>query len=255
MNKDINQKLQALYQAYTQNLPAKLAAIVQGWAALNEHWQLEALRNFHREIHSLCGSAAIYGYEDLSHAARELEIYLKALDDAAAGQTPAIVADVSRLLNKIMAQAAPQPAAANAVLPSAVIPLAAPVVTASVMPQLYLIAKNIPAANDLQQDCNAAGFGLQVFPDVTSFSKSHPEAVNYTQGVILIGNLPAVTPPELQSLLHFRNTDLLIIFLSDEDDKVMQLMPLNLVGKEHATPKTLPKHLLSAVHGRIKSNN
>ena len=66
MHSNIQEKLKALFDAYTENLPAKITALLAHWKRLTEYWDPADLRDFHRDVHSLCGSAGTYGYKRLS---------------------------------------------------------------------------------------------------------------------------------------------------------------------------------------------
>lgn len=81
MDKEVNNKLQALFDDYTQNLPAKINQIEQAWLEQINQFNQKKFQDFHRHVHSLCGSAGTYGYTELGKAARTLEIYIKNLLD------------------------------------------------------------------------------------------------------------------------------------------------------------------------------
>jgi diguanylate cyclase (GGDEF)-like protein len=75
----VKEKLQTLFISYAKKLPNIINAIAKQWSNLQEHYDLEQFKNFHRDVHSLCGSAGTYGYIELGKSARQLEIYLKSL--------------------------------------------------------------------------------------------------------------------------------------------------------------------------------
>lgn len=77
MNSHVKEKLQALFISYSKNLPAKINEIERTWVNLQKHFDKKMFNDFHREIHSLCGSAATYGYNTIAANARTLEVYLK----------------------------------------------------------------------------------------------------------------------------------------------------------------------------------
>src|SRR5947207_14828233 len=79
MDSSIQVKLQALFVDYTKKLPDKINMLEKQWQNLSQSWDQEKLLEFHRAVHSLCGSAGTYGYKTLSQRARELEVYLKTL--------------------------------------------------------------------------------------------------------------------------------------------------------------------------------
>jgi diguanylate cyclase (GGDEF)-like protein len=122
MDNDIGAKLKALYVSYSQNLPGKITAIENQWQALQTNWNEDALHDFHREIHSLCGSAAIYGYEKVSLAARELEVYLRTMDEDKMPLTPEAEKEITTAIPKLRAAIAEPSGQAPA------IPVAEPVV-------------------------------------------------------------------------------------------------------------------------------
>jgi len=81
MKDDIKEKLHALFVEYKKKLPDKFKNLQEQWQALTQQWDTSPLKDFHRAVHSLCGSAGTYCYPSISNAARELEVYLKPLLD------------------------------------------------------------------------------------------------------------------------------------------------------------------------------
>jgi len=74
-------QLEALRQAYRAELPAKLGLIGGAVEALHAGWERAQLQALYDLIHKLTGSAAIYGFRDISRAAGDLESWaLQALD-------------------------------------------------------------------------------------------------------------------------------------------------------------------------------
>lgn len=81
MDAKTHDKLQALYEQYTKELPNKINTIYTKWHALSQNMNLPGLQEFHRIVHGLSGSAGTYGYHDLSASARVLENFLQKLFD------------------------------------------------------------------------------------------------------------------------------------------------------------------------------
>ncbi|MDP3267887.1 MAG: diguanylate cyclase [Legionella sp.] len=75
----IQKKLDQLIKNYSNNLPGKIQGIEHLWDQLQKNWELAKFHDFHREVHSLCGSAGTYGYIELSKTAREMELFLKSI--------------------------------------------------------------------------------------------------------------------------------------------------------------------------------
>ncbi len=101
-NDNIQDKLLALHAAYTKTLPDKIGHIESLWQTLQSNWEQNVLDDFHREVHSLCGSSALYGYHLLSAAARELEIYLKDIPNNKTAHTAEMDKHISQLLEKLV---------------------------------------------------------------------------------------------------------------------------------------------------------
>ncbi len=81
MEDNVQKHLQALIVLYAKHLPDKIKNIEDQWQNQLNQWDPIQLKKFHRDVHSLSGSAGTYGYSELSKAARQMEIYLMTLLD------------------------------------------------------------------------------------------------------------------------------------------------------------------------------
>lgn len=79
VNNQVQEKLKQLFDEYAAKLPERIATIEKQWLDLQKQQDKKKIADFHREVHSLCGSSATYGYHALSQAARQLETYIKIL--------------------------------------------------------------------------------------------------------------------------------------------------------------------------------
>jgi len=113
-NDILSQRLSGLRAAYAEHLPERVRAIEEGVSALGTG-DAEALRALYHQVHRLTGSAAVYGFPQLSRASAVLEERLLA---AWQGETPAAAEDASSL--------APLVAALKQELPAALATLAPP---------------------------------------------------------------------------------------------------------------------------------
>lgn len=74
------EELRALKATYAEQVPEKLAQIDELWGALVEWgWQDETFKTLHRTVHSMAGSAPVFGFSAMGERARELEVRLKAV--------------------------------------------------------------------------------------------------------------------------------------------------------------------------------
>jgi CheY-like chemotaxis protein len=69
-------RLRELQHAYRAELPRKLQLIADDAAAVRAgDWDRERLQSLYEHIHRLAGSAAIYGFDRISRAAGDLELW------------------------------------------------------------------------------------------------------------------------------------------------------------------------------------
>ena len=73
MDENIQKKLHELFVLYSRNLPDRIHSLEVKWQSQRKHWDFIGFQDFHRSVHSLCGSAGTYGYFELSKTARKLE--------------------------------------------------------------------------------------------------------------------------------------------------------------------------------------
>ena len=75
---NIEDKLAALREDYTQKLPGKISNIDELWNKLRYfNWNDEAFHILHNFVHALSGSGKTFGFSSLSDRAHDLEIYLQ----------------------------------------------------------------------------------------------------------------------------------------------------------------------------------
>jgi len=73
-------QLESLRVSFFERLPEKVAEIKTAWqAVLSSHSKIEALNEFHRFSHSLKGTAATFGYEEVSDIACSIDDLAKLL--------------------------------------------------------------------------------------------------------------------------------------------------------------------------------
>src|SRR5688572_27434699 len=84
---DVKERLAALKQAFLNQLPDRIRELQKAWKKLDsEAWDAAAFQEFHRGIHALGGSGAMFGCEAMAQRARLLDNLLKSL--ASDGEPP-----------------------------------------------------------------------------------------------------------------------------------------------------------------------
>jgi serine phosphatase RsbU (regulator of sigma subunit)/HPt (histidine-containing phosphotransfer) domain-containing protein len=91
-----------LHQDYIAELPSKILRARELWEQLPEdRWDAAGWHDFHRLIHSLAGSGAIYGFPMISAAARALDIQLKATVQESRSPDPSQRKQLAALLDLV----------------------------------------------------------------------------------------------------------------------------------------------------------
>lgn len=81
----VQEKLATLNRRYRDGLPMRLAQIEEAARQCLEN-QVEDIETLHRLLHSLAGSAGVYGMPELGQEARRIELVLKRLTQGGGGQ-------------------------------------------------------------------------------------------------------------------------------------------------------------------------
>ncbi len=157
---ELEEQLKGLRDAYANSLPQKLASIHSAWRDLQRQWDVELLRTLYRQVHSLTGSGATFGFAELSSAAREAELYLQEFLENNSAPENERVQQLTALLDEIE-HAAGRGAAASPALPAISLP---PANADNVESHLvYLIESDPALAQTLLQQLSPFGYVLRVF--------------------------------------------------------------------------------------------
>jgi diguanylate cyclase (GGDEF)-like protein len=173
MTPNIKEKLQALFADYAKNLPNKIKKIREEWNSLLHKWDEQAFKDFHRDVHSLCGSSGTYGYTAIGKVARDLEIYLKPflVNPLISTEQYVEIARLLDLLESMLKNAVPEQVAfSNSPIKK--------IVSDDV---IYILDNNEKFVTDLQINFDEAGYKLYQIKDVHQlknlFLKIQPAAV------------------------------------------------------------------------------
>ena len=100
------EELQALKDSYADQVPRKLAEIDSLWGSLVENgWDEETFKTLHRMVHSMAGSAQVFGFTAMGNSARELEVLLKAVSNSGEPLSAAHYAELPVLVEAVRASA------------------------------------------------------------------------------------------------------------------------------------------------------
>ncbi|KTC82215.1 regulatory protein (GGDEF domain) [Legionella cherrii] len=166
MDEKIQKKLHDLFVLYSKNLPEKIHNIETQWHALLKKWDLAGFQTFHRDVHSLCGSAGTYGYTELSKTARQMEILLKEIlvNGLLTHEDQELINSFFAQLKSALAKEAPKK------------PLIFTDVTELTDNKLvYILEQETDLVHELSENLKHAGYHAQTIDDIGSLLSSVQE--------------------------------------------------------------------------------
>lgn len=151
-NDKIQAQMQVLKDKFVAGLPDRLVRLNQAFAGWQRSGDGEQLEAFHRLAHSLTGAGATFGCGEVSQAARELEVYLKALAVPGVAQQAADLNHINGLLAAV-AKAAQQAGGGE-------VPASEP------EPLLYLLDGDAAGRSQLMLGLSRSGYAVEAFASV-----------------------------------------------------------------------------------------
>lgn len=103
------EELQKLKQEYVGQLGTRLKSLEDAAHALRETWDSDSVESLYQQVHRLAGSAAIYGFEQLSGAAQALETALLDSMEHRPGARERIQEELAGLLKELRGAARESP--------------------------------------------------------------------------------------------------------------------------------------------------
>lgn len=97
-------KLQQLMASYAESLPGMLADIEQHWQALTSGWDEAGVARLQKACHQVAGSAATFGFAEVSRIAREAEHTLRGIVDNGRQPLDAERQQIADCLERLRAQ-------------------------------------------------------------------------------------------------------------------------------------------------------
>jgi diguanylate cyclase (GGDEF)-like protein len=196
MESNIQDKLKALFDAYTKNLPGKINTLEKQWQDLIQQWSVEKLIDFHRAVHSLCGSAGTYGYRELSQAAHELEIFLKTLIDKDS-VTQQNQHQIMQLLNKMVSTEMSIQEEKSTDKEN---------VSVKILPNnkvVYMLDDDVDFTKEVKANLVSMEYKVKMFQD---FSELETELLNKLPGAIIV-DMSRLDESGIQFLHDFKDND------------------------------------------------
>jgi len=208
-------QLQALREAFTRDVPARLTELEKAWAD-PEGNDLAKLEQLQQLSHRLAGAAGTFGLQALGQAARELELMVKATSSEPEPMPEALRSLVEDQLAKLRlaAESDLQPSPPKTIAPPALDPATTP----PAVPEVFLLFPGHKSPEWVDQ-LGTFGFACRNFHDCESFFQALREG---TPPVAIVDDeaLPGSpsTPGPLGSFQASRSQPVPLIMLSNWPD-------------------------------------
>lgn len=216
-----------MHEDYAEKLPGKIAELCACWGELSADWQMESLSTFHRLAHTLAGSGATFGFEQVSYSARALEQTLKALVKNESSLNEEISETIERQLKELQQtsqhsiQAPPAEVGIMNVAPSS--QSAAPAAHA----RLYIYCPQEQQAIKLATQTGNFGYEVSIFTTLEDTAK----AIQKRQPIAVIVK---ATPNEAgMEKISSRITGTPLVFISSTDDLDCRLTAVRYGGRAY----------------------
>ena len=247
----IQAQLAALRQNFADQLPQRLATIDAAHAAwcgsANVSTSRELLDEYHRLVHSLTGAGATFGYERISHLARQLERYLKQRVDSRSAATTECFAEAAVLLDAVRAETLDiKPAELTATADIDAAPLT------SDQHLVYLLANEETAASDIESQLQNFGYPIETFVSGTALQ----EAVNARPPVMILADIVLSEGGQtgievVAELQRQQAVPLPVIFFSSQTDFATRLAAVRARGVAYLPKPLAIEKLVDLMDGLI----
>lgn len=243
MDNEFQEKLSQLAATYAESLPGKMDEIEAMWNRLLENWSLQAAQDLHRFVHNLASTGKLFGFPELSTAARALEQAIKQLmqqDASGAGaRMDGILPQISEL-RRIFAESK---AKFSGVMQQTIAKESTAHASSS---QIFVIDHDAEAAEELALQLRYYGYEVDIFNQTDRFQvaiRQKPDAI-----VMMAVEFPddEMGGIRLMEKIHqIAGQTVRVMFLSTHDDIEFRLQAVRAGGVAYFVKPFYPLELIN----------
>lgn len=225
-------RLVELRKGYARELPEKVRLVEESWQALLKgRWNEKDLEELERMVHNLSGSGRTFGFPEVSTAARELEICLKAVMKSGARPADEKLAAMAGLLESVR-RAVGEPENTEAGLEPERLPIP-PDEGIEENRLVFLIERDEGVARDLSLHLGYFGYRVNVF----STGEGLRDAVVGNPPAALISDISSQGggPEEIEVIRRLHRLPIPVIFTGHGDDFGSRLRAVRAGGEAYFT--------------------
>ncbi|MCU7926731.1 MAG: diguanylate cyclase [Candidatus Thiodiazotropha sp. (ex Dulcina madagascariensis)] len=246
---DIQAALAVLKERFTGKITAKVGEICQNWEKLKSTPEdLDTFGLLHRQVHTLAGTSATYGFEETGRLAGEIEIVLQdELTENHAKWTTELLDKVGDLLLQLEAVAQSEPVEKNHG-----IEIMAPrqVAQSGNRPRklIYLVDDDDDFLNTMKIQIQAFGYDVQAFSDLALFDEAvqrqEPTAVVMD---VIFGDSSKAGIEHIANINMQRKQALKTIFITGSQDVLTRLDAVRAGGAAYFPKPVLVGSLMNVI--------
>lgn len=242
---DIQAALAALKEGFAKKIPAKIEEIDLGWERLQSAPEdKEIFDNLHRQAHTLAGTAATYGFEEIGQLSKEIESMLQGVFTADHDVwTEKSVHDLQRLIDnlkegekrieKSVSHAEPEPEE---------MPSESGEITHRL---IYLVDDDVDFLNTMEMQIQSFGYDVHAFSELAQFDRALeqeiPEVVIMD---VMFGDSPRAGIEHVTHINAGRKYPLKTVFVTGSQDVLTRLDAVRANGLAYFPKPVLVEHLI-----------
>ncbi len=248
-NNEANEKLARLKKNYHDNLSNKIAENATLLQRLLENWNADDVVLLHRKMHSLHGSATIYGYPEIGQFAATVEVFLKDLLNIV---NPSIdqknhLTDLMNSLQNLVMKAVSDKTSFEVADDNHQ--------KSSLNKIVYFLEADKAWANQVIVQVEVFGYQVRYFDNSSSFI----EAIEQSYPVALLIDMNLLNEElesrlhEIQENIHYKNTA--VFFIATHGEFSLRLKAVQLGGQAFFIKNFLIEDLIAKLDRSFESNS
>ncbi|MDH5445852.1 MAG: response regulator [Gammaproteobacteria bacterium] len=240
----VEEKLAALRESYYSSLPQKISDIQTTWDKVLADKDADMLKEFQHQVHTLSGSGATFGLEEISRISKEIDNAVTSLLSASSYPDSNTQKAISQLINDIALEV------------SNIIPQLDTTGVSQVNEQVnedrpvYIVEDDVILGNKLKTELEAVNYHAQVFTELDSFKQAYQS--NKPDAVIMDMVFPENEEGgarAMQTLMQMYRPTPPVIFISNRHDIKARLEAVRAGASRYFTKPLDTEKLIQTLSG------
>lgn len=235
--KSVNEQLNVLQKEYAGQVPGKIQQIKAIWKEMiQSEWNKESLKKMHLIVHSLSGSGKTFGFDALSEAAHNLELFLKKISESDVLPAAGLKEQITKMLNALVNVVVNPEQKVPHKKEEGLIALPGRNIQKHLQRTIFLLEEDTKTAHDLALQIGYFGYNVCNFLRIKelqdTLAHSFPSAI-IADIMSLKGTDPGIKT--IKEIKQAYEIEMPIIFISANDDFESRLQAVSAGGNAYFT--------------------